>query len=370
MTAINDDVDIAVSFVTRLPERYRVSESAIEVPGRLTRYGLSEVVNHLLGNEKPTPFDFLIDGALLRTSLAKLALRLGKSAEATLVVEYVPALQPPKAAESATCEEWISSIDGSWAPAIATGSFDGKAYVWSPKGKLMCELDGHCERVCAVNLAPPAGDAENSCVVISASADGSVRAHELTVTGTKCDIGEVRVFKGHESTVLDVASAIGTRLFASSSVDGTARIWRLEGGELATEKPTKKRKKPSKMTGGDDNDDDDAENNGLGEELVLNGHTDQVCAVSWESSRVLWTGSYDHTIRACDVETGVDKENNPTNSSVHCLSVAPSGNVFAFGGCDRFVNVWDPRESTSKACLKLKSHEVRDAMRQQVFVLS
>ena len=85
---------------------------------------------------------------------------------------------------------------------------------------------------------------------------------------------------------------------------------------------------------------------------------------------MLWTGSYDHTIRAWDVETGVEKENNPTNSSVHCLSVAPSGNVFAFGGCDRFVNVWDPRESTSKACLKLKSHEVRDAMRQQVFVLS
>ena len=48
------DVEIAVSFVTRLPEEFRVSESAIEVPGRLTRYGLSEVVNHLLGATTPT----------------------------------------------------------------------------------------------------------------------------------------------------------------------------------------------------------------------------------------------------------------------------------------------------------------------------
>ena len=93
-------MQIAVSFVTRLPDAYRVSESAIEVPGKLTRYGLSEVVNHLLGADAPTPFDFLIDGVLLRTSLAKLALRLGKSAEATLEVEYVPALGPPKEAES------------------------------------------------------------------------------------------------------------------------------------------------------------------------------------------------------------------------------------------------------------------------------
>ena len=62
-----DDVEIAVSFVTRLPEAFRVSESPITVPGKLTRYGLSEVVNHLLGTETPTPFDFLVDGVLLRT---------------------------------------------------------------------------------------------------------------------------------------------------------------------------------------------------------------------------------------------------------------------------------------------------------------
>jgi len=356
------DVDIAVSFVTRLPERYRVSESAIEVPGRLTRYGLSEVVNHLLGNETPTPFDFLVDGNLLRTSLAKLALRLGKSAEATLVVEYVPALAPPAPAEKAKCDDWVSSIDGSWAMAIATGSFDGKARLWSPKGDLLHEFDGHGERVCSVSLTPPSGDASpENCVVLSASADGTVRSHAVTLTGKECVVGETRVFKGHTSTVLGVASAYGSQLFATCSVDGTARVWRLEGGELEDEKAAKKRKKESKNKKKGDDEDMDVdvpEQIGLGEELVLSGHTDQVHAVAWESSRLLWTASYDHTIRAWDVETGQEKESNPTNNSVHCLAVAPSGNKYAFGGSDRLVNVWDPRESTSKACLKLKSHEV------------
>ena len=243
-----NDVEIAVSFVTRLPEEFRVSESAIEVPGRLTRYGLSEVVNHLLGATTPTPFDFLIDGTLLRTSLAKLALRLGKSAEATLVVEYVPALGPPTAAETTKCEAWVSSIDGSWAKAVVTGSFDGKARLWSPVGKLLCEFEGAEERVCSVSLAPPSAgaDAENACVVLAASADHTVRSYAVTLTGKKCELGEQRVFKGHEGTVTDVASAYGARLFASCSVDGTARVWKIDGGESANEKVTKKRKTSKK----------------------------------------------------------------------------------------------------------------------------
>ena len=357
------DVEIAVSFVTRLPEEFRVSESAIEVPGRLTRYGLSEVVNHLLGATTPTPFDFLIDGTLLRTSLAKLALRLGKSAEATLVVEYVPALGPPTAAETTKCEAWVSSIDGSWAKAVVTGSFDGKARLWSPVGKLLCELEGAEERVCSVSLAPPSAgaDAENACVVLAASADHTLRSYAVTLTGKKCELGEQRVFKGHEGTVTDVASAYGARLFASCSVDCTARVWKIDGGESANEKVTKKRRTSKKSEATDDDAmvDDASAKIGLGEELVLRGHTDQVRAVSWESPQVLWTGAYDNTIRAWDVETGEEKESHHTNSSVHTLDVSRGGSRFAFGGSDRLVNVWDPRESASaKACLKLKSHEV------------
>ena len=356
-----NDVQIAVSFVTRLPDAYRVSESAIEVPGKLTRYGLSEVVNHLLGADAPTPFDFLIDGVLLRTSLAKLALRLGKSAEATLEVEYVPALGTPKEAESARCAEWISSVDGSWAKAVVTGSFDGKARLWTPKGKLLCELEGHEQRVVAVSLAPPAdaSAANDSCVVLSASADRHVRSYAVTLRGKKSEIEEQKVFKGHQGTVTDVASAMGAQLFASCSVDRTARVWKLAGGEPVAEKASKKRKLKKR----DEDEGSDDEQDGLGEELVLTGHTDQVRAVAWESPNVVWTGSYDHTVRAWDVETGEERESNRTNSSVHCLAIAPDGGKYAYGGNDRLVNVWDPRETTSKACLKLKSHEVRTSSR-------
>ena len=54
------------------------------MPVTLKRFGLSEVVNHLLGNFKgedetkaPIPFDFLIDGVLLRTSIEDYLTKMG-----------------------------------------------------------------------------------------------------------------------------------------------------------------------------------------------------------------------------------------------------------------------------------------------------
>ena len=82
---------IQVRFTTN-QRQYIVTDSAILVPTNLRRYGLSEIINHLLGTgnqiiktfhqiylacivlidfitEKPIPFDFMINGEFLRCSL-------------------------------------------------------------------------------------------------------------------------------------------------------------------------------------------------------------------------------------------------------------------------------------------------------------
>ena len=69
---------IQVRFKSR-KEIHAVPETPILVPTRLRRYGLSEIINHLLGTgtslinsskiEQPIPFDFLIDGKFLKTSI-------------------------------------------------------------------------------------------------------------------------------------------------------------------------------------------------------------------------------------------------------------------------------------------------------------
>jgi hypothetical protein len=48
MGSTGEETQITCKFVTRLPEKYRISPTPFAVPGKLTRYGLSEVINHLL----------------------------------------------------------------------------------------------------------------------------------------------------------------------------------------------------------------------------------------------------------------------------------------------------------------------------------
>lgn len=80
---------VQVRFVTK-QQRYAVRDAAILVPANFKRYGLSEIINNLLGLgkfitrlvcrlppshpscliDKPIPFEFLIDGEILRSSIA------------------------------------------------------------------------------------------------------------------------------------------------------------------------------------------------------------------------------------------------------------------------------------------------------------
>lgn len=86
--------------MTKIPS-IRVTETPVAVPESLQRYGLSEVVNHLLGRDPPTPFDMLVMGRFLRSSLRSVMQRHALSGEAVLEVEYLPALRQPTEAEHA-----------------------------------------------------------------------------------------------------------------------------------------------------------------------------------------------------------------------------------------------------------------------------
>ncbi len=81
-------------FETSLPDEFKVTTTPFAVPARLSRLGLSEIINHLLELSKvvyinmsfgagrlckkiyfislwqPRPFDFLIGGELIRCSLS------------------------------------------------------------------------------------------------------------------------------------------------------------------------------------------------------------------------------------------------------------------------------------------------------------
>ena len=70
--------------------------NTISLPIRFSRYELSKLVNEALGLEKPIPFDFIVDGKLLRVSLSEYMSEHGISSETVVNLEYVPIISAGK----------------------------------------------------------------------------------------------------------------------------------------------------------------------------------------------------------------------------------------------------------------------------------
>ncbi|KAJ6823720.1 ribosome biogenesis protein WDR12-like protein isoform X2 [Iris pallida] len=108
---------VQVRFVTNLPPPLKAPTNSIAVPSHLTRMGLSEIVNILLKNmsseTQHQPFDFLVDGELVRMPLEQFLMAKGISAERVLEIEYIRAVAPREEEDPCGHDDWVSAVDGS-----------------------------------------------------------------------------------------------------------------------------------------------------------------------------------------------------------------------------------------------------------------
>lgn len=130
-TAVADE--IRVSFTTK-SNLHRIPEAELALPTRLARYGLSEVVNHLLGRDdddnKTIPFEFLYHGRIVTGSLRDLIAREQLTTENVLELEYQPAMSAPEPGPpSFEAPDWISCMDGGVNNCCIVGCYDGIARV-------------------------------------------------------------------------------------------------------------------------------------------------------------------------------------------------------------------------------------------------
>jgi ribosome biogenesis protein YTM1 len=120
-----DETQVEIRLTTKLPEKFRIPDDKIVVPGSLARLDLSELVNDSLSLETRVPFDFLINNEFLRGSIAVHSAERGILSEKTLEIEYVIAMEEPESREiTEPQKEWISciSMDGE---NLFTSSVDG-----------------------------------------------------------------------------------------------------------------------------------------------------------------------------------------------------------------------------------------------------
>jgi ribosome biogenesis protein YTM1 len=362
---------VRVQFTTKHDE-LRVTDTSIAVPATLGRRGLSEIVNHLLelpGGHVPLDFVHVDTNKSLRSPLDKFLQSEGISTETVVVLEYLPALQEPEVACEQKKPDWIASIDlrgkgatNNNASVGIVGSFDGALEVIElVKGQIetLARVErAHAGAVKDVASCITPNSSTPTELFVSASQDGSLRVWRLNREDDTARLSNIGICNGHSKSVEALAVTSHTDggfLMASGGWDKTVTLWELNGSSDGN--PASESGRSSKKTKGAEGAvvDGVTEHHPLG---VFQGHTDNVSCVSWDHrNKVLFSGSWDHTVRAWDPEQQVSTATWTCNKVVTSLCSQPGAQLMATGHPDNCVRLWDARAGgDSSVQAKLDGH--------------
>ncbi|KAI0598097.1 ribosome biogenesis protein YTM1 [Biscogniauxia sp. FL1348] len=372
---------IRVNFTTSSPDiQLPEGKTQLLVPADIKRYGLSRVLNSesMLDTPAPIPFDFLIDGTFLRTSLEDYLKTNGLSFESTLTLQYVRSLIPPVYEASFEHDDWISDVDvlsaasraGMWSgdkfitgqDRLLSASYDGLLRIWNSSGQVMATspAGGHGASVKAAKFL-------SSTQVASAGLDRTVRVWKYSEAEDRLS-GTLRPtleLYGHEASVdaLDVHGPTGRIL--SASADGSIALWSTSKTSApaasaallpgAGASLSKKRKLASSASGSS------APQRGPLSRLKI--HSSGATAVLFDpaDSTVAYSASHDHTVRTIDLTTSRVESTITTSHPLLslCALRRPSGGgaLLAAGTSARHITLIDPRVSAATtSVLTLRGH--------------
>ncbi|KAK6530029.1 ribosome biogenesis protein ytm1 [Orbilia ellipsospora] len=339
---------VQINLSTRDPT-LSVPLQSLRVPTNLKRYGLSTLVNHLLETAKPIPFDFLIDGQYLRTSIDEYLTQAGLSSEKPLDVEYVRSQLPPTYIGSFEQDDWISSIHLSPSPSssILTGSFNGTAQITSLSGDVLVRtVPMHTHSVKTVTwISPPSPT--NEATFLTAGIDRTINLWSYTPSAdpsSTVQASPTTSYISHKSTITSLSYSPSTSQFLSASSDHTIALWSTNSSLLPTSTaPTstsfsrKRRRTTSKLP----------TTERKGPLTVLTPHTAPVSQVIHSPDpTAAYSVSWDKSIITHDLVTSQVVDTRVTQHALLSIATLPSLNLIAAGSAARHITLHDPRASS------------------------
>jgi ribosome biogenesis protein YTM1 len=212
---------VQVSFTTKLPQELVVTDLPIAIPARLSRLGLSEVINHLLELDPPRPFDFVVSGELLRSSLDACVTSKGLSSEEVIVVEYDLLPGAPDEGPSHPHDDWVAGVCMRADGCLVSGAYDSNVRIWPGSGAAPLVLTGHSD--CVTSCCWADEDASANTCALSGSKDFTLRS--WAVSAAQHQWAPVFKHTGHTASVEGVASSRDGTRFCSASFDKTLKVW-------------------------------------------------------------------------------------------------------------------------------------------------
>ena len=190
--------------------------STISLPSRFSRYELSRLVNEALELEKPIPFDFIIQGRLLRESLSEYISKHSLSSETTIELEYVPIIGKPQESSSDNLPDWVSSISNCEDGYVA-GCYDGSIHVYGKDDKCIVNKQIHKKPIKCVDYKK----VDSIPYICSVSLDNTLHVMQMNDES----INEIAVCSGHDSHVLSCSINPNNGYIISGAWNGSVCIW-------------------------------------------------------------------------------------------------------------------------------------------------
>jgi ribosome biogenesis protein YTM1 len=326
------------------------------------RYGLSQILNSesMLDTPSPIPFDFLINGTFLRTTLEEYLTANGLSSETTLNLQYVRSLIPPLYEASFEHDDWVSSVDILSGGSIAAGqerilsaSYDGLLRVWNKFGQIIATSPGPSAggHISSIKTAKFISHTQ----IASAGMDFTVRTWKYTETDDhfSAELKPTLELYGHKGYIYSIAAHAQSKRILSASADGKICLWSTVKDSAPTVAPdlmpSSKRRKTSTSTPQ------------RGPLSMIDSHTAPVQAVIFNplDSTVAYSASLDHTVRTFDLTTSSLVDTRTTSHPLLSLAALPgiSNQLLAAGTTARHITLLDPRISArSNQVMTLRGH--------------
>ncbi|KAG8525521.1 ribosome biogenesis protein ytm1 [Bacidia gigantensis] len=348
---------------------------AILVNTNFRRYALSTLVNTLRRSDQSIPFEFLINGTFLRTSLDEYLTANGISAEATLGLEYVRASLPPVYLASFEHDEWVSSVDvlspsspsvrssqrtNTVVPGqerIVTGSFDGLLRVWNMSSQVLATSTsasngGHTGSVKTAQFL-------SATHIASSGLDRCVRIWKYSENSTElASLHPQLELYGHRDPIDSIAVHQSSNRILSASADHTVGFWSTKKSEAPTapasllpssaSQGAKRRKVGSSVSTPQ-----------RGPLVLLKSHSSDVTDTMFAPNdhTVAYSTSQDHTLKTWDLTTSTCVDTRITSSALLSVAALQSLNLVAAGKSPRDIILIDPRASaTTVSAMNLRGH--------------
>ncbi|KAJ9102454.1 hypothetical protein QFC21_002854 [Naganishia friedmannii] len=381
---------VSINLYTRNPA-HAIPQSTYLIPADWRRFQLSELINKVLNTTSgesaesaaPTPFDFIIDGELLRTTLDNwVKSRKNGDFESVINVEYIQSLLPPKQLESFPQDDWVSAVSIQRPGYILMSSYLShlKVIPMAQAGASATEnalitmnLPSTLGATCCSWLSPPT---QNENILVGAG--GVDRQAHIFRIPSLLDMSataatppqEIMTLHLHTGPISSITPSRNYEHVLTSSWDGLLGVFSLptpakpleETHDLSAEpksylpgQNSKKKRKLAGAAGGDTQ---------LGgwrkqPDMIMRGHTARIGGAIWdkEDRNKVWSAAWDGSVRGWEADLGFNSvlKQGPADKAALCIDQMTGSGTLATGHMDRTVCLWDTREATSLISLTLQT---------------